>query len=147
MTVTDKTRVECFMLCDGAEECNGKLFVLGGGWDQLRGRGFPLTHHQLAIAIRLSVPWNDANCPQRFRIESLDEDGNDILPQPLEGTFNVGRPATVGVGDDLSIVLAINMVNLIFPRPGVYVFRLLVEGEELAKTRLRASTVGQVYSS
>src|SRR3990170_5669117 len=97
----DDVRVECFMLCDGVQECNGKLYILGGGWSHLYGREFPLAHHQLGLAVRLSVPWNSANRPHPFRLELVDEDGNDILPKPLEGAFNVGRPPTAEPGEDL----------------------------------------------
>lgn len=137
-----RIRAECFMPCDGAQEANGKLHILGGGWDTLLGSSFPLTHNQFALAIRLAVPWVEANRPRAFRIELRDEDGRSILPAPIEGTFTVGRPPTAMEGDDLPVLLAVTLVQITFPTPGIYTFHLLVDGEEVAKTKLRARKLG-----
>jgi hypothetical protein len=137
-------RIDCFMLCDGAQESNGKLYVLGGGWDTLLGQDFPLTIHTFAVALKLAVPWNEANRQRRFRIEVRDPDNNkDILPRPLEGEFNVGRPPTAQPGDDLTVVLAITFNAVVFPKPGTFGFHLLVDNDELATTKLCARKLGQ----
>ena len=53
--------VNCFILADGAQEAAGKLYVLGGGWDRLIVNTLPTPLITAAIAIVLSVPWNEAN--------------------------------------------------------------------------------------
>ncbi len=140
--LAEKTRVECFMVCDGAQECGGKLYVLGGGWNEIRGKSFPLAYRDLALAIRLSVPWNETNKPHAFEIKLLSDDGDEVLPKPLKGDFNVGRPPTVEPGDDLPVLLAITMSGVVLLSPGGYSFRLLIDGEESAMTRVRARKVG-----
>lgn len=133
-----EVRVECCMLCDGAQEANGKLYVLGGGWDAIMGPTFPMGQPPMALAIRLAVPWNLANRPMQFRIEVRDEDERDILPRPLDGTINVGRPPNAEAGDDLAVLMAITLSGVTFPRPGGYTFTLLIDGRERARTKLRA---------
>jgi hypothetical protein len=134
----DGIRAECFMLADGAEECKGKLFVLGGGWDQLLASGFPTQRPHIALPIVLSVPWSATNEEHRLLITLRDEDNRDILPQPVSGTFNVGRPPTAMPGDAQKVPLTIQLGNLSVEREGVYTFRLEVDGQEVARTSFRA---------
>jgi hypothetical protein len=132
------------MVCDGAHEANGKLYVLGGGWDTVLADSFPLTQNQIALAIRLAVPWREANRPLPFRIELRNDDERNILPTPLEGTVTVGRPPLVHPGDELSVLLAITLVQITFPSQGTYTFRLLIDDQPIAKTGLRARTVSPI---
>ena len=140
----DDIRTECFMLCDAAQESNGKRYILGGGWDSLFVPTLPWTQRQLALAIRLAVPWNEGNRPHSFQIELLDEDRNNILPGPFEGQLRVGRPPTALEGQDLPILLAVTAVDLVFPTVGTYVFRLVIDGREQATTMLLVRKAGEV---
>jgi hypothetical protein len=136
-------RAECFMVCDGAQECNGKLYILGGGWDVIFGQSFPLTYSQFAFAIRLSLPWTEANRPHPFEIQILEEDQQqNILPHPLRGEINVGRPPMTIPGQDLPVALSITMGGLVFPNPGTYVVRLTIDDREKAMLKLHVRKVG-----
>lgn len=142
-TITAGIRVDCFMLADAAQESGGKLYVLGGGWDTVFAPALPIRPHSLAVVAKLSVPWTEANRPRAFRIEVRDPDtGLDTLPRPLEGQFNVGRPVAALPGDDLTIVAAITMNGVEFHKTGTYSFRLLIDGEEHAVTKLSARLTG-----
>src|SRR5215211_4992860 len=83
-------RAECFMLCDGAHAVEGKLYVLGGGWNELKAPQLPW-EHTAAIAVRLAIPWVDANQQLPLRLEVVDEDEVPIVPEPLLAQFTVGR--------------------------------------------------------
>ena len=50
------------LLADAAQEVNGKLYVLGGGWS-VTGPDLP----PMAIAIKLDVPWSAANAQHAVR--------------------------------------------------------------------------------
>src|SRR5690348_10045192 len=91
---------ECFMIADSAEVCNGKVYMLGGGWTHLNAASLP-TAHQVALPIVLSVPWSETNQAHSFSVTLSDEDSRPVLPEPLAGTFNVGRPAGAVPGDPL----------------------------------------------
>src|SRR5580704_826372 len=65
------------MLADAAQECGGKLFILGGGWS-VTGPLIP----PMAVALKIDVPWDQANRPHHWRLELVTEDGE---PVELEG--------------------------------------------------------------
>ena len=131
-------RVECFMLADAAQNADGKLYVLGGGWDVINTAQFPLQLPQVSLVVKLVIPWNEANRQHEFRVDLDDEDGGAVLPQPLLGSFTVSRPPTAVAGDDLNTLIAMTIAPLALPRPGRYVFRLSLGGDELARTSFRA---------
>lgn len=131
-------RVECFMLADGSHNAGGKLYVLGGGWDVIHAAQFPLQLPQAALVVKVLVPWADGDRQQSFRVDLDDEDGVPVLTQPLTGQFSLNRPPQAVVGDDLTLLMALTIAPLVLPKPGRYVFRLSIEGEELARTSFRA---------
>src|SRR5690348_3526788 len=102
-------QVDYLVLADAADAMNGKLYILGGGWDRIGAASFPVAHPQLAAAIRLRCPWNDTNTPHEFELDVLDEDGNSILPEPgpIRGRVSVGRSPTTVPGDDQVLPVAL----------------------------------------
>ena len=86
------------LLADAAQEVNGKLYVLGGGWS-VTGPDLP----PMAIAIKLDVPWSEANTQHAFSLELVDQDGRPVPAGDsggvrAEGTFEVGRPVGLPAG-------------------------------------------------
>lgn len=130
------------MLADAAQNAAGKLYVLGGGWDVIQAAQFPLQLPQVSIVLKLALPWSDADRQQEIRVDLEDEDGGAVLPQPVVGNFTVGRPQQAIPGDDLSLLLTLSIAPLVLPGPGRYVFRLSVDGVELARTTFRARAGG-----
>ena len=117
------------MLADAAQEVNGKLYVLGGGWS-VTGPGVP----PMALALKLDVPWSAANQQHGFLLVLVDADGHpvqvgaDDSDVRVEGTFEVGRPAGVPAGTDIDVPLAV----AIGPLPlaaGRYAWQLWIDGE------------------
>ena len=70
------------MLADAAQNADGKLYVLGGGWDVINTAQFPLQLPQVSLVVKLVIPWNEANRQHEFRVDLDDEDGGAVLPQP-----------------------------------------------------------------
>ena len=68
------------LLADAAQEVNGKLYVLGGGWS-VTGPDLP----PMSIAIKLDVPWNQSVAPHEFTLELVDEDGRAVPPESPGG--------------------------------------------------------------
>ena len=131
-------RVESLFLADGADVASGKLYVLGGGWTTIWSREFPTIHERLSLVILLSVPWMETNQVHPFTIDLVDEDGRSVLPQPLAGTFNMGRPAQAVPGDPFMFPFAPTINNLQLGREGRYAFVLTVDGRHLGQTAFRA---------
>ncbi len=106
------------LLCDHAQEVAGKLYILGGGWSIYRGA--PVT---MGLAVKISIPWDEANTPHSFAARLVTEDGLDpFLPQPdgsldasrveFQGRFEAGRPAGLAPGAELDAPFAVNIAGL-----------------------------------
>ncbi len=99
------------ILADYAQAAEGKLNILGGGWNITTG-GVPS-----ALAILLEIPWDRTNERHQFRIELVDADGNAVIgmgpdgegPIVLAGGLEVGRPPGIKRGTPIPVPLAINM--------------------------------------
>ena len=119
------------LLCDAAQEVGGKLYILGAGWSNKGPEPAPM-----ALAIKIDVPWTDANQRHRFVLMLESGDGGPVAfpgpegPQPvqIEGDFEVGRPAGTPAGSDIDAALAINVGPLPLP-PGLYSWQLSINGE------------------
>ena len=121
------------LLCDAAQEVGGKLYVLGGGWSVHRGT--PVT---MALAVRMEVPWDEANAPHACAARLVTEDGRDpVLPTPegalaptpigSEWQMEVGRPPGVRPGTLLGVPLVVSVPPLPLA-PGGYEWHVTVDG-------------------
>lgn len=123
------------MLADSAQIVNGKLYVLGGGWDTLVVSGpFPVSRPcGLAIAFRL--PTSGAGQHKAARVQIVDLEGTSTIAT-ADVQFQVGPPAIAD--DDLPqrVQLAAGL-NLSFPKAGTYVVMVSVDGDEIGRTRFR----------
>jgi hypothetical protein len=123
------------ILCDYAEELGGKLYMMGGGWS----RNFtPNRPTNMALAIKLTIPWNEANRPSDITVRLVDDnhepfrgqDGNEVA---ITGKVEVGRPAGLRPGSNLDAAFALRFDGLQLP-PGTYVWELLINRNVLEST-------------
>lgn len=123
------------LLCDYAEELGGKLYIMGAGWSQLRTPNQP---SDMALAIKISVPWNQANEPHTLMIRLVTEDGDPVPNERGEevivgGKVEVGRPPGVRPGSSLDLPLAARFTGLVL-EPGTYRWELTIDGTPLGRT-------------
>jgi hypothetical protein len=121
------------LLCDYAEEVNGKLYIMGGGWSKVLRPNAPVN---MALAIKLSVPWIEANRRHTVVVRLLTEnfeqvpvDGKDVQ---LSINMEVGRPPGLRPGSCLDAPLAATFQGLSLP-PGAYLWELGVNGNVLKR--------------
>ncbi len=119
------------LLCDYAEELGGKLYVMGGGWSRI----VPNQPISMALAIKLSVPWNQTNRPHDVVVRLVNADHDTIQNEEgqdigIAGKVELGRPPGVRPGSDLDAPLALRFQGLPL-EPGTYVWELLVDGNML----------------
>lgn len=128
------------LLCDFAEAVNGKLYVMGGGWNMLFAPNRPVN---VSVAVVLTVGWDETNRRHSLAIVLLDHDGNqvDIGGQPVAigSQFEVGRPPGVKPGTSFNTPLAFNVQGLVLPEGG-YEFKVSIGEEPIAS---RPFTVAQ----
>jgi uncharacterized protein DUF6941 len=125
------------LLCDAAESVGGKLYILGGGWSTLLRPNVPTN---MALAVKLSVPWHETNRQITLLAELLTEDGEAVEIDGnvirAEGQMEVGRPAGIRPGSSLDAPFVLNFGGVVLG-PGVYVWRLTVDGQPRARTPFR----------
>ena len=117
------------MLADAAQEVNGKLYVLGGGWS-VTGPVLP----PMALALKLDVPWSAANREHEFLLVLVDADGHPVRVGGDDGdvraggTFEVGRPPGLPAGTDIDFAFAVTVPSLPLAA-GRYAWQLWIDGE------------------
>lgn len=120
------------LLADHAEAINGKLYIMGGGWSISGPSPSPS-----ALAIKIEVPWNDANRRHELKVELLDGDYRPVLvPTPagncalvVTGSFEVGRPPGIIIGSPLDVPFAFNIGPIALEPEGRYFWRLSIDGK------------------
>ncbi len=131
------------LLADFAVVADGKLTVVGGGWSISGPAPQPF-----AIAIKIDVPWDQANIRHTLELVLVDADGNPVVvptddgerPLTIEGQFETGRPAGVKPGTPLDFMLAANLPPQPIPAGGRYEWRLSIDGETRDDWRLGFTT-------
>lgn len=141
-------QLSTFLLADHAEAVNGKLYVLGGAWNRIAASQFPVAHNHLSVAAVIHVPWESTNQPHTMELRLVDADGGPVIPEPVRGSFEAGRPPGTRVGDEQIVASVFNFNGLVFVQPGSYEFHLLVNDAEMGLLRFDlvqvdgAATVG-----
>lgn len=122
----ERPRIDSFVAADWAEAINGKLYLMGGGFDTLWAPIFPFSP-RFAFGAILRVPWNDTN--RKLPIEGLVEttDGEE-LGWRMGGELEAGRPAGKR-GGDVTVVIA-GPVQFQVEEPTGFVLKLRFAGEE-----------------
>ncbi len=126
------------LLCDFAEEVNGKLYIMGGGWSRL-----PAMQPQvIALAIRVLVPWDQANRPHKIVVELVTQDGEPAddetagMSLRLEANLEVGRPPGLRPGSALEAPLAFRFSAQF--KPGAYRFDFSIDGSLITTASFEA---------
>jgi hypothetical protein len=121
-------------LCDSAADYNGKLCVLGA-FDTLCAPQFPVVHPQCSLAVRLLFLPKDTGHHQ-MSIELNDEQGKPVMPAfspVVDVTFPPGAVPFVTRN------LVLNLQRLRFEDPGVFQFRIALNGTEIISLPLRVT--------
>lgn len=125
------------LLADAAAQSEGKLYVMGGGWSVIQLPDVPIN---MALAIKIAVPWDQANRKHKIRAALLTDDGEPVDAGEgavqVEGDFEVGRPPGLKAGSDIDAPLAIAFNGMALPQGG-YVWILEIDGTEMAREPFR----------
>jgi len=124
------------LLCDYAADYQGKLCVMGA-FDTLRVRQFPVIYPHCALALRFSFQPGDEG-EHRFQLSLIDPDGNRLLADKGEPSFNFNLKQLPADKLFLSQNFIINLQGLSLPRAANYSFDLRHNGEIIARIPLQA---------
>jgi hypothetical protein len=118
------------LLADAAQMADGKLYVIGGGWDTIKNPALPS-----ALILRVGVAWDASNVKHTVELVLEDEDGRQVMapspdgghaPVKLDGVFEVGRPVGVPAGMWLNTTLTLTIGSLPLQAGKRYVWRLSI---------------------
>jgi hypothetical protein len=120
------------LLSDHSEAVNGKLYMIGGGWNVLR---LPELPHDWAfhIGLGIDVEWHETNDPHELVVAIQDPDGIE-LGEGLTANFETGRPPGMPQGQEQRLVMSIG-VTATFSTAGPHAAIVQVNGEELGRAR------------
>ncbi len=135
--------VEFLILADAAEAVNGKLYMLGGGWDVLTINR-PLPYQQpFAIAAGLLVPWNATNQRHDVEVEIQTDDGEVAVK--MAGQLELGRPPGLPTGHPQRVVLTFSgFMNI--AAPGTFAIVAKIQGQESKRVSFRVVSLAPVTS-
>jgi len=119
---TTSLRIEVFVLCETAQEFDGRLNLLGT-FETIRVPALPVVIPLLTVAIRLRY-WSDEGGAHRCVIRLIDADGRLILEE-LCGEFSVGTSR--GNSSDVANVL-VKLHDLCLTEEGEYGMELYLDG-------------------
>jgi hypothetical protein len=132
------------LLADYAQVADGKLNVIGAGWNLAGPQAVAY-----ALAVLLEVPWHQTNEKHRLHLALVDADGQPV-PTPLvgggmgpltvDGEFEVGRPPGTKPGTALNFPLAVNLPAQPLAPDSTFEWRLEIDGETQADWRAVFST-------
>lgn len=133
----ERPRAECFLLCDYARAENQKLYIVGGGWNQILTQQLPADYGAY-IASKLIIPGGWLGDSLSITIELRDKDGVRLGDPVYEGTVeNSPLPSTAPLEDPLFYRLVIFMgseVKMILKEIGTYSLCLLLNEVVVAET-------------
>jgi hypothetical protein len=139
-----RARAECFILCDYARAENGKLYIVGGGWDEIVPQHLPL-EYETYLAIKLVLFWEVIAAPDSAIVRAELFDANDrVLGDPVFETTVEGGP--IDLPEELerqgSLMVSLFMGNeakMTLTEPGLFTLRLFVNDEAIATTTFRVA--------
>jgi hypothetical protein len=121
------------LLCDGADAVGGKLYILGGGWSQILVPNIPVN---MALAVKLFIPWDRANEPHAVVARLLDSDGEPVElggeEVKAEAEIETGRPPGLKPGTALDAPFVVNFPAVALDNGG-YVWELEIDGKVEAR--------------
>jgi hypothetical protein len=108
--------IDFALIADHAELVNGKLYLMGGGWDTYNAPAEPI-QLQPAIALGVRIGWEETNRNVPVRVTIEDDDGAEMVR--ADGTLMVGRPPGLEAGSTQLAQMTARL-PLMLPRFGGY---------------------------
>ena len=128
-------------LADSVDKVNGKLYVLGAGWNVIAAPRLPSRHSRIGIGMLIRVPYTETDSEHTLQVSLEDADGH-VLPLAdapgspgervsfLAAKFRVGRPPVLPPGAEQIMPMAMNIDGLVFQSYGQYRFVITVDGAQ-----------------
>ena len=136
-------RIDGLFLADFAQESNGKLNMIGAGWNNIFSPNDPpIKHRHMALAGLIEVGWNEANEQIPIEIDLVNADEVSVLGTPIQGSVVAGRPAGAAPGEPLVLPIVVDFEDLEFPQFGTYCFKVSLNGSPVKRVKFHVMKIG-----
>ena len=117
-------------LADSVVGVQGKLYVLGAGWNRITAALFPARHDRVAIGLLVRLPAGADHRGRRFelRVVGPDEEALALGSGPDGPVSSISGEFTAGGTEEQVVPLALNLNGLGLPKPGDYRIEVSIEG-------------------
>jgi hypothetical protein len=112
----------------------GLMYVLGGGFDLLKGPSFPAPLPNLFLLVRLTVEPAECGPNHELICEIVRPTGQSMPPESKVPFVATRHVSDVNRATPITICLAYQ--NIIIPEAGEYIFRLSVDGVPMGAAAL-----------
>jgi hypothetical protein len=129
-------KVGFLLLADHSEAVNGKLYMVGGGWNALRLPELP-AEWGFHITLGVDVGWDETNTSHELTVSVHDPDGAEI-GDGLTAEFEAGRPPGLPAGQEQRLVMSIG-TQVGFETSGPHAAVVHADGDEIGRARFYVS--------
>ena len=112
---------------------DGKLNVMGI-FNDINAFSFPARHPSMHLVAKLGAELGEYGQIRDFTVKLLDADGNSIMD--ISGQFEVPE-GEKGRKPEVNIIL--DLKDVVFPKPGIYQFVILVDKDHKGDLTLYAN--------
>lgn len=126
------------LLADAANvSTDGKLNILGV-FNALGGTSFPVVHPQIALVLRFEATRAEEGKTRQIELQLADGDGQKMFKIGAQLVIPQGAP-----GSPIRLNHILMLHGIQFPKPGDYVFNILVGDDQKAAIDLKLVEVKQ----
>lgn len=113
----------------------GKLNILGI-FDTIKATSFPCTHPALILVFKLEAGMTETGRNKKVEVQLMDEDGTKLMSIMTDITIGPVRPGELFTTGSL-----LTFQNLVFPKPGTYVFDIFIDNQPREEGRVPLKVV------
>lgn len=122
----ERVGIDFAILGDFAQVANGKLTIVGAGWNMVNAQQYPQTL-PFGLGMGILVPWSETNAQHQFAFVIQDADGNQLASGG--GQVEAGRQPGMPVGMVQRVVVGF-AGQLQLQKPGTYVIVITAADDE-----------------
>ena len=123
--------LDVLLVADRAEAVNGKLYLMGGGWDRITLPQYPGPAN-FDVALGVLVGYTETNVRHDFAL-TMEDDDNQVVLGPVSGQFELGRPPGIKPAQDQRFMVAVRG-PFPLPGPGCYHWVATLDGVRAGRT-------------
>jgi hypothetical protein len=120
-----RCEIDFVVLADFAQAVQGKLTLVGGGWNLHHARQYP-SPLLFGLGIGILVPWSETNRKHGMKFVIRKSEGSQLIEGG--GEFEIGREVGTPAGMTQRAVIGLTG-QLLLPEPGTYEIVVSVESD------------------